>query len=82
MDASKYEPVMDTIYNIQIWNMKIVMEYNVKASILYLLCPRDFISQGRHFCHVAVFSFHVVMSCCPCHLDVIYGHVVLTFSHS
>ena len=58
--------------------MNILMEYNVKASILYLLCPRDFMSQGRHFCHVAVFSFHVVMSCCPCHLDVIYGHVVLT----
>ena len=41
-----------------------LMEYNVKASILYLLCPRDFMSQARHFCHVAVFSFHVVMSCC------------------
>ena len=49
--------------------MKILMEYNVKASILYLLCPRDFMSQGRYFCHVVVFSFHVVMSCCPCHLD-------------
>ena len=24
------------------------MEYNVKATILYLLCPRDFMSQGRH----------------------------------
>ena len=68
MDASTYEPVM--------------VEYNVKASILYLLCPRDFVSQGRHFCHVAVFSFHVVMSCCPCHLHVdVYCHVVLTLSH-
>ena len=60
MDASKYEPVMVTISNIQV-------------------C--EYVSQGRHFCHVAVFSFHVVMSCCPSHLDVIYCHVVLTLSH-
>ena len=29
-------------------NMKILMEYNVKAAILYVLCPCDFMSQGRH----------------------------------
>ena len=73
MDAYKYEPVMDTISIIYKYvNMKMLMEYDVKASILYLLRPRDFMSQGRHFCHVAVFSFHVVMRCCPCHLGVIY----------
>ena len=39
-----------------------LIEYNGMASILYLSCPRDFMRQGRHFCHVVVFSFHVVMS--------------------
>ena len=45
--------------------MNMLMEYNGMAIILYLLlhvCPRDCMSQGRHFCHVVEFSLHVVMS--------------------
>ena len=41
MDALKYEPVMDTIYNIQVY------EYENFNGILYLLCP--LLSCGRVF---------------------------------
>ena len=37
MDASKYEPVMDTISHIQVCEEEHRMEYNVKASISYFL---------------------------------------------
>ena len=66
MDASKYEPVMDTISNIQVWNMNILMEYNVKYFVLImstrfhvtgsslLSCGRVFFSRGHELLSLAV----------------------------
>ena len=80
MDASKYEPVMETISDAK---LNIVIKYNVKASDfmslgrVFLPCVRDFLSHERDFQSEASGYVGVASG----HMSVTSGNECVTAGH-